>query len=175
MNTNYGRWKKLFLFGLGLAIGASFCMKWMEDSFWLHDEKFSILGLELFYPKEKMTAILSGIDGHVKIILRYHLSFDFAFMAGIYPCIASLCMMARDKVAGSGLKKLLFLFATLQLAAWGCDIAENNYLFKWIRQPQIGDEFSLYHVIVWAKWIIALAGLLLAFLFVFRRKRTIYS
>lgn len=162
MNLNYQRWKKLFLFSLGLTVSASFCMKWMENSFWLQNEKFTILGLELFYPKEKMIAILSGIDEHVKTILRYHLSFDFAFMAGVYPGITALCMMAREKVKKNSFKKILFLFAFIQLAAWGCDIAENSFLFKWIKQPVIGNEFSAYHVIVWTKWIIALSGAFLA-------------
>lgn len=162
MNLNYQRWKKLFLFSLGLAVSAVFCMKWMENSFWFQNEKFTILGLELFYPKEKMVFILSGIDEHVKTILRYHLSFDFAFMAGVYPGITALCMMGREKVKQNFLKKILFLFAFLQLAAWGCDIAENSFLFKWIKQPVIGNEFSTYHVIVWTKWIIALIGALLS-------------
>ena len=162
MNLSYQRWKKLFLFSLGLAVSASFCMKWMEDSFWFLDEKFSIFGLELFYSKEKMMSILSGIDGHVKTILRYHLSFDFAFMAGVYPGITALCMMAREKIVTRFFKRILFLFAALQLVAWGCDIVENSFLFKWIRQPQIGNEFSTYHLIVWTKWILAVAGALLA-------------
>ena len=171
MNKNYNRWQKLFLFGLGLAFGASFCMKWMESSFWFQDEKFSIMGLELFYPKEKVAAILSGIDGHVKAILHFHLSFDFAFMAGIYPGIAALCMMAREKISAAVLKKLLFVFAALQFVAWGCDIAENTFLFQWIKQPAIGNEFGTYHFIVAAKWIMALAAALLAIPLVLLKKK----
>ena len=162
MNLNYQRWKKLFLFSLGLTVSAAFCMKWMENSFWFQNEKFTILGLELFYPKEKIISILSGIDGHVRTILRYHLSFDFAFMAGVYPGITALCMMAREKITRNSFKKILFLFAALQLVAWGCDIAENSFLFKWIKEPQIGNEFSIYHFIVWTKWILALVAALLA-------------
>ena len=169
MNLNYQRWKKLFLFGLGLVVSSSFCMKWMENSFWLQNEKFSILGLELFYPKEKIMTILSGIDGHVKAILRYHLTFDFAFMAGVYPGIAALCMMAREKVMSGLLKRILFIFAALQLLAWGCDVAENSFLFKWIRQPKIGNEFLLYHIIVWTKWILAVVAALLAIPMALRR------
>src|SRR5690242_16077669 len=114
MKSGYQRWQKLFLFSLGLAVSASFCMKWMENSFWFQNEKFTILGLELFYPKEKMISILSGIDSHVKTILRYHLSFDFAFMAGVYPGITALCMMAREKVRRNSWKKVLLFFAFFQ-------------------------------------------------------------
>jgi len=162
MNTSYRRWKKLFLFSLGLAVSAAFCTKWIENSLWFQNEKFTIIGLELFYSKEKMISILAGIDSHVKTVLRFHLSFDFAFMAGVYPGITALCMMAKKKVGLNFLKRLLFLFAALQIAAWGCDIAENWFLFNWIKRPQIGNEFSTYHIIVWTKWIIALVGALLS-------------
>ena len=171
MNLNYQRWKKLFLFSLGLAVSSSFCMKWIENGFWFQDEKFSILGLELFYPKEKIMTILSGIDGHVKTILRYHLTFDFAFMAGVYPGIAALCMMAREKVMSISLKRILFMFAALQLLAWGCDVAENSFLFKWIRHPQIENEFSLYHVIVCTKWALAIVAALFAIPLALRRSK----
>lgn len=175
MNLNYQRWKKLFLFSLGLAVSASFCMKWMENSFWLQDEKFSILGLELFYAKGKIISILSGIDVHVKAILKYHLTFDFAFMAGVYPGIAALCMIAREKVKSGLLKKILFIFAALQLLAWSCDVAENSFLFKWIRQPKIGNEFLLYHIIVWTKWILAVVAALLAIPLALRRSKKAIS
>ena len=162
MVTNYKGWKKLFLFCLGLFAGTAFCMKWMEGDFLQNGAKFTIIGLEVSYPKEKVATILAGLDGTVKTILRYHLSFDFAFMAGVYPGIAALCIMARAKSSNSILRKVLVAFALLQLIAWGCDIAENNYLFRWIKNPTIGNEFGFYHLVVYTKWIIALAGALIA-------------
>jgi hypothetical protein len=143
MTTDYNRWKKLFLFGLGLAIASAFCMKWMENDLWIGNEKFTIIGLEIFYPKEKVSAIFWALDDHVKTILRYHLTFDFAFMAGVYPAIASLCMMARLKRSSHLLRKFLIVLAFLQLIAWACDVIENYFLFEWIKQPQIENEFSL--------------------------------
>ena len=162
MSTNYKRWRLLFLFCLGLFAGTAFCMKWMEGDFLQNGQKFTIIGLEISYPKEKVAAILAGLDGQVKTILCYHLSFDFAFMAGVYPGIAALCMMARKKSGSSFLRKALFAFAMLQIVAWGCDIAENSYLFKWIKNPVIGNEFGFYHIVVYAKWFIALAAALIA-------------
>lgn len=173
MSTNFKRWQKLFLFCLGLFGGTAFCMKWMEGDFWQNGQKFTIIGLEISDSKEKVSAILSGLDGHVKAILRYHLSFDFAFMAGVYPGIAALCMMAREKSANSVLHKILFVVAALQTIAWGCDIAENCYLFKWIKNPFISNEFEMYHFIVATKWIIALAGVLLAIPFVVRKSKVV--
>ena len=162
MIYNYKFWQRLFLFSLGLFIGTSFCMKWMEGDFIQNGQKFTIIGLEISYPKEKVAAILAGLDEHVKTILRYHLSFDFAFMAGVYPGIAALCMMARGKLSATRIRKILLAFAVLQMVAWGCDIFENYYLLKWIKNPVIGNDFGTYHFIVYLKWIIALAAALFA-------------
>ena len=170
MNLSYYRWKRLFLFGLGLVIGTAFCMKWMEEDLWVNNEKFTILGLELFYAKEKVQEILSTLDYRVQTILRYHLYFDFAFMAGVYPGITSLCMMAREKVASSRLEKTLYILAALQLLAWAADIVENYCLLLWIKEPVIGNEFEWYHGVVAVKWTIALAGTLLSIPIVLRKK-----
>jgi hypothetical protein len=135
-------------------------MKWMESDLWFNGEKFTIMGLELFYSKEKVMTILAGLDGHVKTILNYHLHFDFAFMAGIFPGIAALCMMAREKITANTLRKLLYVLAAIQLLAWAGDITENLHLLKWVKQPVIGNEFGFYHFVVAAKFIIALTGVL---------------
>ena len=142
-------------------------MKWIENDLLYNGGKISIFGLELFYPKEKIVEIFSAIDDKVKTILGYHLSFDFIFMAGCYPGIASLCMMASEKVlpitiGSKVLKRILFILAFLQLFGWIFDITENYYLLKWLKHPVIGDEFGFYHVIVYSKWVIALTGLLVS-------------
>lgn len=171
MNLSYSRWQGLFIFGLGLFLGTAFCMKWMEGDFRINGEKFTILGLELFYSKEKVTSILGNLDTRTKTILQYHLWFDFAFMAGVYPGITSLCMMAREKLVSPVFKKVLYVVAWLQLFAWTCDIIENYFLLSWIQEPVTGNEFGLYHLIVGAKWLIALAGVLLSIPFLLRREK----
>ncbi len=171
MSSNHKGWQKLFLFSFGLFAGAAFCMKWMEPDFIQNGQPFTIIGLEVTYPKEKVVLILSGLDEHVRTILRYHLSFDFVFMAGVYPDIAALCMMARSKATGKIIRGILLLLAGLQILAWGCDIFENLYLLKWIKNPVIGNEFSLYHIVVYAKWGIALVAALLAIPLALRRKK----
>ena len=170
MNLSYYRWKRLFLFGLGLFVGTAYCMKWMEEDLWVNKEKFTVLGLELFYSKEKVQVILSTLDYRVETILRYLLYFDFAFMAGVYPGITALCMMAREKIASSRLKKILLFLAAFQLLAWGADLMENYCLLVWIKEPVIGSEFEWYHGIVVVKWIIALTGALLSIPLVLRKK-----
>jgi hypothetical protein len=148
-------------------------MKWMESDLNVNNEKFTILGLELFYSKQKITGILASIDERVKTILRYHLFFDFAFMTGVYPGIASLCMMARKRVKSDLLKKVLYVFAALQLLAWIADILENLWLLKWMEQPSIGNEFTWYHVVVVVKWVIALSGVAIALVSISRKKQNL--
>jgi hypothetical protein len=106
--------------------------------------------------------IFSSISDKVKTILGYHLSFDFIFMAGCYPGIACLCMMASAKVAGKNLKRILFILALMHIFGWTFDVIENYYLLKWLKSPVIGEEFTFYHVVVYSKWIIALTGALFA-------------
>jgi hypothetical protein len=160
MKNDFSRWQRLFLFCLGLFIAGAFAMKWMESDLLYNNEKISIFGLELFYSKEWITEIFSRITDKVKTILGYHLSFDFIFMAGVYPGIACVCMMASAKVNSKNLKRILFILAFLQIFGWTFDVIENYYLLKWLKTPLIGDEFGFYHVVVYSKWIIALAGAL---------------
>ena len=172
MSVTIQSWKKLFLFCLGLFIASAFCMKWMENDFWSGGGKFTIIGLELLYDREKMLAVLTAMDAHVQQILSFHLSFDFIFMAGAYPGIASLCMLARAKAQSIVLRKVLFILAAVQLLAWAADIIENLYLLHWLDHPSIVDsQLSLFHVIVAFKWIVALTGAVFALLFVFRRRK----
>ena len=162
MKNELPRWQRLFLFSLGLFIAGAFAMKWMENDLLFNKEKISIFELELFYPKEKIVEIFSGISDKVKIILGYHLSFDYIFMAGCYPGISCLSMMASAKVNGKNLKRILFILAFLQIFGWTFDVIENYYLLKWLNNPVIGDEFGFYHIVVYSKWIIAITGALIA-------------
>jgi len=171
MRSPHPRWLKLFLFCFGIAIASSFILQWLATDFWVGDDQFSILGLELFYSKKQVIDVLTKIEQPARIALNYQLIFDFVFMAGIYPAIACLCMMAREKVNGQGLRNFLFALAILQPLAWAFDVTENIYLLTWLDKPEIGEEFSSYHNIVAAKWIIAVVGALSGlFVLVFRKR-----
>src|SRR5206468_11764002 len=128
---------------------------------------------ELFYSKKQVIDVLTQIKEPAKIALNYQLIFDFAFMVGVYPAIASLCMMAREKTMKKGLRNFLFALAMLQPIAWAFDVTENIYLLSWLDKPEIGDEFAMYHNIVTAKWIIALVGFLSALAFLLFRRRQV--
>ncbi len=171
MNNNIQRWQKLFLFTLGFALASGFCMKWLESEMIQGGEKFTIVGLELFYSKEKLQSILAGLDLHSKAILEYHLVFDFAFMTGVFPMIASICMIAREKTRSRGLRKFFFLLAVLQLFAWAGDITENCWMLRWVNGATVGTDFSVFHWIVSTKWIIALTGFFSSVFFAIRKAR----
>lgn len=156
------KWNRLFLFCSGLFLAGSFSMKWIETDLIYNNSPISIFGLELYYPASKIEEIFKGIDPHVKSILGYHLSFDFIFMAGCYPGIACLCMMASEKIKTRIIKRILIILAFMQIIAWGFDIIENYYLLQWLKNPLIGKEFTFYHAVVYSKWTIALTGALIA-------------
>ena len=137
-------------------------MQWLATDFWLDDRKFSILGLELFYSKKEVIKVLTQIKQPARIALNYQLIFDFAFMTGIYPAIASACMLVRENMMSPGYRNLLFALAMVQPVAWAFDITENIFLLGWMDKPEIGDDFAMYHNIVAAKWLIALASVLCA-------------
>ena len=45
-------------------------MKWIETDLWWQGEKFTIVGLELYYDQLKLNQILKGIDEMVRTILE---------------------------------------------------------------------------------------------------------
>ena len=159
------------MFCLGVSVATVFIMQWLETDFWVNDEKFSMPGLELFYSKREIVTVLSQIKQPAKTAFCYDLIFDFVFIAGIYPGIAALCMMARERPARKSIQTALFALAILQPVAWIFDVVGNCYLLKWLDKPAIGDEFDIYHNLVIIKWVIAFAGLFLPILvFVFGSK-----
>jgi hypothetical protein len=162
LNNHLEKWKSLLLFCAGLAAGSAFCMKWMEPDLWAGNEQFTIMGLEIFYSHEKVAAVMKGMDESTRRILEYHLHFDFAFMAGIFPGIASLCMIAASRLSRFLLKRLLVILAALQTLAWGLDIIENMQLISWIRGKPLGNEFVSFQYVVIVKWVIALVGAITA-------------
>lgn len=170
-------WNKLFMLCLGLFIGGFFGMRLLEDDLIYNDAKFSVIGLEIFYSREKIIEIFTGISDKVKTILSYHLSYDFVFMAGCYPGIVCLCMMAAKRINSKTLRKVLLILSFVQLIPWLFDIIENYFLLKWLKSPSIGDEFRLYHLVVYCKWIIAVSTALLAISILvssmFKRKKSV--
>lgn len=173
MHSPSMRWKKLLLFCLGLALGAGFCMKWIETDFLYSGGRFTILGLEWFYPKDKVIYILRSMDPVSGISLEYHLYFDFVFMAGVYPAIAAYGVLIAIR-SGEGARKCLIVLAAFQLLAWLSDIGENYYLLHWLRSPDVLQSWQWYHTLVAVKWLIVIAGIILpsiVWLFSIRKRK----
>ncbi|MFZ9387328.1 MAG: hypothetical protein ACO25B_05550 [Chitinophagaceae bacterium] len=162
-------WKRIFPVCLALFAATAICMKWMEGRFLSNGELFSILGLEITYPAPRISAVLTGLEEPARTLLLYHLRFDFVFMAGVYPGIAALCMMARGKFRGKLFRNILLVLAGLQLVAWGCDIIENMYLLRWLKNPSKIDGYFYFHMVVWIKWGLALSGFAVSIPFQWRQ------
>ena len=157
------QWRNYFLFSLGVFLGTTFCMKWLETRFYYQGELFTIIGLEISYPAERVMDILYQSGAAEQTLLKAHLFFDFVFMAGAYGGILSLLMMARSRLHSQWFSKVLGILAVGQLIAWGCDIRENMYLLDWLRhKPDLRPYFSTYHFVVIVKWVLALSGSLLS-------------
>lgn len=172
MNMRYESWKSLFLFCLGLFAGSAVCMKLLESGFYSNGRFFTIIGLELFYSREELGSVLSGLEEPARSLLRFQLLFDFAFMTGVYPGIAALCMMAAQPHPKKRIRKILVFAAFMQIPAGICDARENLYLLQWLKDPETISDLGSYHFVVWVKWILALGALILALPFLLRRKRT---
>jgi hypothetical protein len=164
-------WKQLFLFCLGLAVAASFAMKWLEADMFYAGKRISIIGLEMFYGERQIEQIFGGLDPLTRKVIGYQLYFDFYFMAGCFPGIACLCMLAAEKVRTGTVRKILILLAFLQVIAWAFDIIENCMLLQWLRLSTVNTSLSLFHFFVYTKWLIALTGVITAvtYLIIYRR------
>ena len=164
MSANVSSWKKLFYFCLGLFFASAFCMKWIESEFVNNGKPFSIMDLELYLGKDELQQLLQGLNDKTRTIVNYHLHFDFFFMAAVFPGIASLCMLARERMTNERrlIRSILFIVAALQLIAWSFDIYENRHLIKWLKDPASIDEVVLYHLLVRSKFILAFSGIMIA-------------
>lgn len=168
MSAIVTNWKRLFYFCFGLLLASGFCLKWIEDGFISNGKLFTIFDLELFLDKADLEKIFRGMELNAKMIVDNHLHFDFFFMAGVFPGIASICMLVRERVKKSIIRNVLFALASLQLAAWSFDIYENLHLIKWLKNPETIDGIGFFHLLVKLKFIIAITGILvsaIAFLF----------
>jgi hypothetical protein len=152
---------KLLLFCLGLFVASTFCMKWIEKDMARDAPALNVMKLELTYSQPELAAVLATADPVQKDKLHAVLCFDFMFMAGCFPGIALLCLLARRHVKAKFLKGMLVAGALAQAFAWGFDIYENTSLLSWLQDPVNSERFRIYRLLVQLKWILALAGVLL--------------
>ena len=175
MSAIVTNWKKLFYFCLGLLLASGFCMKWIEDEFISNGKLFTVFDLELFLDKAGLEKIFKGMELNAKMMVDNHLHFDFFFMAGVFPGIACICMLVRERINKNKklIRSVFFVIASLQLAAWSFDIYENLHLIKWLKNPETIDHIDLYHLLVRSKFIIIISGIILSALaFIFFKSKT---
>lgn len=163
--------KWLFAGFLGLAAGAAFCMKWMEPGFQSRGELFTIIGLEISYTAPQIREILESLDPVVREKLRLHLYFDFAFMAGVYPAIATACIWVGRSRQSAAWRKMLVILSAGQVLAAGADVAENRILLGWLDNPAGVSGLEAFHQVVWLKWGLAVGAILLTVMALFFKKR----
>ncbi len=165
-----------FCLALGATLFFSFLLEQVATRF-VKDkarrvQRFSIMDLEFPADKEDIERILCDILRlgeeralQIRRALRTHLYLDYLFMPGAFGAIFLLCMMIAGKFpSGSPGQTGFALLAWAQLAAWACDFAENSVLLRQIRKdprPMGQFAFTSFVTLVWAKWIIALAGIAL--------------
>jgi hypothetical protein len=165
--------KPLFALLLIIFLAATAWMSRIARDFKLKDNSnFSIMDLELPASagavQEKMADFLPGTR---QAVLK-QLNADYVFMAGCYPGILVLCLIAlrriatinslqkdlQQKITGGGWKKLLAVLAILQLFAWGLDVWENAQIEQWLNTNMVNNNIAFFKARVYAKFAFALAG-----------------
>lgn len=134
---------------------------------------FSIMELEIPATGQELVNIIEGIfklpgaDRRITLnAVKGQLWLDFLFMPLAYGNIAILCCRVAHKAQHEWLKYVFVFLAFLQLVAWLCDITENIYLMKKMRE---GADVTLpskqvhkaYITMVSSKWAIALIATVL--------------
>ncbi len=157
-------------FFAGLALASAVCMKLLEPEFARHEPPFTIIGLELNFKADQLAELFASLQQPTAALLRYHLYFDFVFMAAVYPFIGLMCLRAACRFQGSW-KSFFWILASFQLLALLCDVIENACLLLWMKPEHVINGFTLYRIVVVCKWFLALAGFLTALPVLLRRKR----
>ena len=165
--------KTLFALLLLITVAATGLMSRIARDFKLQDGgKFSIMHLELPQSKEGINLLMAAFaPGTQKAVLN-QLNADYIFMAGCYPGIVVLCLIAIRRITnlnalqkdldkkqtGKEWKKLLLALAILQLFAWGLDVWENAQLESWLQAGAADDNIGFFKARTYLKFGIGFAG-----------------
>lgn len=166
-----------FCLALGATLLLSLLLEQIETRFVKNkarkEQPFTMLDLEFPADNEDIARVrwdIAQLDQaralQVHRAIRTHLILDYLFMAAAFGSVFLLCMQVAGKFpAGSVGQTGFALLAWAQLAALGCDMAENAVLLRQIRKdpikPMTPFAFKHFFRLVWAKWILVLAGLAL--------------
>lgn len=147
---------RLFFLCLAMTVVAFAVMKYFEKQFRFNDENntsFSILDVEFAKSKDGLSGMYDKMDRSVRESLRAHLFTDYFFMTGCYPGIAALCLLVA--VREKKLRTLFVTLACLQVLPWLFDVTENIQLVCWMDNKECQESFSLFKILVRAKFGLA--------------------
>lgn len=173
-----------FCIAFSVVLFTSYLMNLQQQHFYTMDvveRKFTIMDLQFAANAKELAIIIKGIDGlqgkrkeKAVTALKAQLYIDFLFMAAAYSALFILCLKVSGKLSLNAGKMVFVVFAWCQLIAWMCDFAENVYLLNKIRSniiipedtvtasqekvPQKEAGFSMYGLLVFIKWGLALTG-----------------
>lgn len=167
--------KNLFLILFVSAILTNFIMKIDENSFEQSTQtKFDIFKFELPGGKANLQQTIEkwNTTEQKEFILK-QLGYDYIFMSLFFPSILVLGFFVidiiQDKTKNTSVLNILKWVALFQLIAWLFDFCENIRLEKWISQNIVGNMF-LFEPMVYAKFSIAIIGLILPLIFLLKSK-----
>lgn len=167
--------KTLFALVLFITLAANAWMAFVGRDFKLSDgSRFSIMNMELPQSGDSLQAMMANLAPGTKEAVLKQLNIDYIFMAGCYPAIAILCLIAIRRIAqinilqkdlnktqtGALWKNLLMALAIMQLAAWGLDVWENAQTEHWLHASRIDGNIIFFKARVYTKFGLAFAGFL---------------
>lgn len=170
----FNNWE-LFSISFGIVLVISFIMLLQSRNFYtfyVTKRRFSIMELEIPATATELARIIKGLfdlpeDESKKSIaaLKGQLKLDFLFMPFTYGSIFLLCLRVSEKLQ-SGIHLgyyVFFAFAILQIIPWVCDIIENIYLLKKIRQgndvkASTDKQHKAYLIMEAFKWGLSLTA-----------------
>lgn len=175
---NLNNWQ-LFTIAFGLMLFVSFIMMMQSRNFYtfhLTKRRFSIMELETPATYAELVKVIKGLyalpanDSKKSIgALRRQLWVDFLFMPLAYGSVFLICLQVSIKFEPGFWHCIFLILAVIQLIPWICDIIENIYLLKKIKQgPNINDSkealaakrksHKAYLIMEGFKWGIALGA-----------------
>lgn len=167
--------KNLFFILFISAVITNLIMKIDEISFERSTHsKFDIFKFELPGGKANLQQTIEkwNTTEQKEFILK-QLGYDYIFMSLFFPSILVLGFFVieiiQDKTKNTSVLNILKWVALFQLIAWLFDFCENIRLEKWIIQNAVGNMF-LFEPMVYAKFSIAIIGLILPLFFLIKSK-----
>jgi len=148
--------KIAYIITASVTLLSAMVMSFIAGDFYFTDgHHFSILDIELAKSQHELLNMFAAMHADVQESVRHHLHVDYVFMLGCYPFVALVCLAAAKHFSGLW-KKAFTALAFVQILPFAFDITENILLERWLSCASCGLEFSVFRIMVIAKFSIAL-------------------